>query len=72
MTEATRKTVVYHWLKLCCSYKTRTLLYYTIIKAKMAKYYQFLNFFFCKKTLFWNYIGKYHFLWYSSFLNSSA
>ena len=25
-----------------------------------------------KKTLFWNYIGKYHFLWYSSFLNSSS
>ena len=27
---------------------------------------------FCKKTLFRNYIGKYHFLWYSSFLNSSS
>ena len=24
MTEATGKTIVYHWLKLYCSYKTRT------------------------------------------------
>ena len=53
MTEATGKTIVYHWLRLYCSYKTRTLLYYRIIKAKMAKY-DLLKKFLVKKHCFGN------------------
>ena len=57
----------HHWWCMTC-YSTLSLYIY---RPKWPNTTNFWNFF-CKKTLFRNYIGKYHFFWYSSFLNSSS